>query len=67
MLFMLSVMMNINSIFKIKLTCHCFFASWNDKVKMMHNCTGNEQLFRKHVLSISDEVFMLLVLMNYTT
>ena len=39
---------------------------WNDKTKMMRNCTDNEQLFRENVLTVSDEAFMLLVLINYT-
>ena len=33
---------------------------------MLRNCKDNEQLFREHVLTISDEAFMLLVLINYT-
>jgi hypothetical protein len=39
---------------------------WNDQANMKRNCTGNEKLFQNHVLSISDEAFMLLVLINYT-
>lgn len=39
---------------------------WNDKTNMLRNCTDNEQLFRENVLTISDEAFMLLVLINYS-
>jgi hypothetical protein len=33
---------------------------------MMRYCRGNAALFNEFVLSISDEAFLLLVLLNYT-
>ena len=39
---------------------------WNDKANMTRNCGDSAQLFNDHVFSISDEAFMLVVLLNYT-
>lgn len=39
---------------------------WNDKANMMRYCGDSAQLFNDHVLSISDEAFLLVVLLNYT-
>jgi hypothetical protein len=36
---------------------------WNDDALMAEYCGDNEQ---KHMLTISDETFLLLVLLNYT-
>jgi hypothetical protein len=38
---------------------------WNDDALMAKYCGDNEQNFQEHVLTISDETFLLLVLLNY--
>lgn len=52
----------------VRIYAPCIVSSrvWNDKTNMLRNCTDNEQLFRENVLTISDEAFMLLVLINYS-
>jgi hypothetical protein len=46
--------------------CIVGHSAWNDKATMMRYCRGNAALFNEFVLSISDEAFLLLVLLNYT-
>lgn len=41
-------------------------SKWNDIANMTRYCGNNEQQFNDHVLSISDEAFLLVVLFNYT-
>ena len=45
----------------------CILSSsvWNDDAVMAEYCGNNEQNFQEHVLTISDETFLLLVLLNY--
>ena len=38
---------------------------WNDDALMAAYCGDNEHNFQEHVLTISDETFLLLVLVNY--
>ena len=38
---------------------------WNDDALMAAYCGDNQQNFQDHVLTISDEAFLLLVLVNY--
>ena len=38
---------------------------WNDNALMAKCCGDNEQNFQEHVLTISDETFLFLVLLNY--
>ena len=41
--------------------------AWNNEANMAAYCGSNNRLFEQHVLSISDEAFMLVVLVNYST
>ena len=41
--------------------------AWNNEANMAAYCGSNDRLFERHVLSISDEAFMLVVLVNYST
>ena len=38
---------------------------WNDDALMAKYCGDNQYNFQEHVLTISDEAFLLLVLVNY--
>jgi hypothetical protein len=40
--------------------------AWNNTARMKNYCGDSMQLFQNHVLSVSDEAFLLLVLINYT-
>jgi len=40
--------------------------TWNNIANMTRFCTGNGDMFHNHVLSLSDEAFLLLVLLNYS-
>jgi hypothetical protein len=46
--------------------CIVFSSVWNDDALMAEYCGNNKQNFQEHVLTISDETFLLLVLLNYT-
>jgi hypothetical protein len=39
---------------------------WNDKANMTRHCQDGAAAFNDQVFSISDEAFLLLVLLNYT-
>jgi hypothetical protein len=41
-------------------------SQWNDKANMTRYCRDSASLFNDFVFSISDEAFVLLVLLNYT-
>jgi hypothetical protein len=45
----------------------CILSSsvWNDDAVMAEYCGNNEQNFQEHVLTISDEAFLLIVLVDY--
>ncbi len=45
--------------------CIVFSSVWNDDALMAEYCGNNKQNFQEHVLTISDETFLLLVLLNY--
>lgn len=46
-------------------SCIVSFRTWNDDTKMNRFCcTTDAKLFNAHVLSVSDEAFLLLVLIN---
>jgi hypothetical protein len=40
--------------------------AWNNTSRMKNYCGDSMQLFQNHVLSVSDEAFLLLILINYT-
>ena len=46
--------------------CIVGHSNWNDKADMTRYCRDSAALFNDHVFSISDEAFLLLVLLNYT-
>jgi hypothetical protein len=46
--------------------CIVGHSQWNDKANMMRYCGNSASLFNDFVFSISDEAFVLLVLLNYT-
>jgi hypothetical protein len=58
----------VHYVTRINIYAPCIVSTrvWNDQVNMKRNCTGNEQLFQNDVFSISDEAFMLVMLINHT-
>jgi hypothetical protein len=58
----------VNYVHVIDVFAPCIVGSskWNNDFNMEQNCGDNAQNFHRHVLSISDEAFLLLVLYNYS-
>jgi hypothetical protein len=41
--------------------------AWNNESNMRDDCRSDDVVFERHVLSISDEAFLLVVLINYAS
>ena len=41
--------------------------AWNNESNMRDDCRSDDVVFERHVLSISDEAFLLIVLINYAS
>jgi hypothetical protein len=66
--YMLQMQQNqVHYISLIDVFAPCIVSSsvWNNDALMAEYCGDNEQNFQEHVLTISDETFLLLVLCNY--
>lgn len=47
--------------------CLVLAKNWNNDMKMnLYCCTTDQKLWQQHVLSVSDEAFLVLVLLNYS-
>lgn len=47
--------------------CIVLAKNWNNDMKMnLYCCTTDQKLWAQHVLSVSDEAFLVLVLLNYS-
>lgn len=70
MAYMLAMRQNmVNYVHMIDIYAPCIVSTqvWNDETRMRNFCGDSLQLFHEHILSVSDEAFLLLVLINYTT
>ena len=47
--------------------CVVSSCAWNNRANMAADCGSNSCLFERHVLLISNEAFLLVVLVNYLT
>lgn len=59
-------LVNYVNLIDIYAPCIVSTTAWNDETNMRRYCGSSNDLFHHHVLSKSDEAFLLLVLINYT-
>jgi hypothetical protein len=59
-------LVNYVNLIDIFAPCIVSVNAWNDETNMRRYCGASDDLFNHHVLSKSDEAFLLLVLINYT-
>lgn len=59
-------LVNYVNLIDIYAPCIVSTSAWNDETNMRRYCGASDDLFHHHILSKSDEAFMLLVLINYT-
>lgn len=69
MQYMLAMRQNmVHYVNLIDMYAPCIVSSeaWNNTSRMKTYCGDSMQLFQNHILSVSDEAFLLLILINYT-
>jgi hypothetical protein len=59
-------LVNYVNLIDIYAPCIVSMCAWNDVTNMRRYCGESDDLFHHHILSKSDEAFLLLVLINYT-